>query len=258
LSDYNLWVNDINNRFSPTSLTHASSGSGYTATAIISGVTTNSSWKMSLWHAYQSLRNKLLGVSDEDGSKILAISTTTQSSALSSVTKGQLIYNSTTGECDISMGSSFVSTVTAVTAVAYGDMYENSAFGSDIDSTYKTWITASKRVVDDNGIVTFVNDVTGDYLLIGTDGVGKYSLQANCTQKNSGGKNVTMNVFVNGTHSEFSSETTGDSSKHESMTASGIITLAAGDKISLYIVSDTSSDTILVYDTSLSISRIST
>lgn len=64
--DYNLWVNDITHRFSPTSLTDALDGSLYTATAVVSGVTTNSGVKMSQWDAYLDLRSKLLGVSETE------------------------------------------------------------------------------------------------------------------------------------------------------------------------------------------------
>lgn len=110
MTDYNLWINDINNRFSPTSLTHTTIGSTFKATAIISGVTTHGLTRMSLWDAYKSLRETLLGVSESDSNNILPKSTTTQASALSGIIDGTRILNITAAREEVCNNSSFIST----------------------------------------------------------------------------------------------------------------------------------------------------
>jgi len=85
MADYNLWKNGITNSKSPTSLTDAASGAGFIATAVISGVTTNSAWKMSLWDAYLDLYEKL-----HNGDRPIPKSTTTEASAMSSKSSNDL------------------------------------------------------------------------------------------------------------------------------------------------------------------------
>lgn len=95
--DYLLWKNDIEHRFSPTSLTDAASGSGYIATSVISSVTKNSAWKMSLWDAYFDLRCKVLGVSEAESVGIAPQGTTTELSVLTGIIDGQGAIDITTG-----------------------------------------------------------------------------------------------------------------------------------------------------------------
>ncbi len=249
--DYNLWVYDITNRFSPTSLSHTTDGDGYRATAIISGVTHNGSWKMSLWGAYKHLRDSLL-----DGEEnLLPQLTTTQRDSLSQMTKGKIIYNVTLGKFQLSTGSSY-KTVDASTP-AYGSMYENNESGSAIDSSTKSWITATVGKVDANSLVTFADNASGDRLVIGTGGAGTYSVNAKCDQTNAGGKVTTMTIQVNGSDSIVLDEHASDSGDHRQLTASGYLTLADNDYITLHVVSATSSDTITAYHTSITIHRIS-
>ena len=103
--DFLLWKNDIEHRYSPTSLTDAVSGDGYTATAIISSVTTNSSFRDSQLDAYFDLRNKLLGVSDEESIGILPRGTTAELAALTGVIAGQSAENITVGRNEIYDGT---------------------------------------------------------------------------------------------------------------------------------------------------------
>ncbi len=105
MTDYLLWSNDIENRFSPSSLTHVAEGSGYIATAVISSVTTNSSYRLSLWDAYKDLREKLL----DGDTTLLPESTTTQRDALTNIVNGTLMLNITTGREEICSDTDWVS-----------------------------------------------------------------------------------------------------------------------------------------------------
>lgn len=123
MTDYLLWKNDIENRFSPTSLTDTVDGSLYTATAIISAVTTKSGVHMSLWDAYKDLREKLL-----DGDiTLIPISTTTQRDALIGIVNGTIILNITTSREEICSSSTWMSSAGSgiMDNTAYGSMYEH-------------------------------------------------------------------------------------------------------------------------------------
>ncbi len=119
MSDYNLWVNDIEHRFSPTSLTHTLNGSIYTAFAVISSVTTRSGERTSLFNAYESLRERLLEVGEN--TTILPLSTTTERDALTNIENGTVIENITIGRNEFFDGLvwrnvSRKSSVTGITA----------------------------------------------------------------------------------------------------------------------------------------------
>ena len=119
--DYLLYKNDIEHRYSPTSLTDAASGGGYIATSIISSVTTNSGFRMSRYDAYFDLRNKLLGTSEDESMGILPQGTTTELAALTGINRGQQADNITIGRTEIYDGTDFksvtrVRNVTGITA----------------------------------------------------------------------------------------------------------------------------------------------
>ncbi len=104
MTDYLLWKNDIENRFSPTPLTDALTGSIYIATAIISSVTTKSGEHTSQWDAYKDLRERLLNGDD----KLLPHSTTTQRDALSGIVAGTVIDNITIGRLEKYNGTAWI------------------------------------------------------------------------------------------------------------------------------------------------------
>lgn len=145
----------------------------------------------------------------------------------------------------------------ADTISAFGDMYEDNESGSAIDSTYKTWITATQRTVDPNGLVTFENNSEGDKLVLGSNAAGYYNIIAKCEQTNAGGNNSILTIHINGVDSSISSEGAGDSAEHRLLFAPAILYLDDNDYLQLHVVSTTASDVITSYHTSLTIQRIS-
>ncbi len=257
MTDHLLWSNDIENRFSPTSLSHVAEGSGYIATAVISSVTTNSGFRLSLWDAYKDLREKLL----DGNSDLLPISTTTQRNALSGIVDGTLIYNDTTGrveECDSDSWSSSAGS-SALSDAAYGNMYENNSSGSAMDSTNKTWVTATAGIVDANGLVTVVEDaVDGDYFLIGTDGDGDYAIIVDTKQTNSGNNDTTLTIEIDEDDTILTKDEVDTSStKPTSLSATGILALVAGNKLRVHMVSSTPADVVKSFHTHFYIHRLS-
>ena len=255
MSDHLIWKNDITNRFSPTSLTDATDGDGFIATAIISSVTIVGAWQMSLWDAYKDLRDKLLN--GEDG--FLPETTTTQRDALSSLVPGMLLLNVTTMRGEFYTGSAWISVAGSgrSSPVAYASMWEDS-IGSAHNTTTKAWITAGVGVVDGNGIVTFSDNAAGDRLVIGTGGAGDYLIAFHASVINAGGNVTYAAININTVEqSSLKSEHAGDSSEARMLAASGILTLAAADYITLELTSSTSSDVISIRKCSLTVERIS-
>lgn len=253
--DYNLWVNDITHRFSPTSLTDSLDGSIYTATAVISSVTTNSAPKMSQWDAYFDLRSKLLEMSEIESLSVLPKGTTTELSALSGIIDGLSVLNITEGRIEICNDSAFQSAagVGMASASAFGEMEEILEAGFTIGST---WIAASEDVVDANGNVTFVSDDTnGDYLLIGADGAGTYRLEFLSVLISSTGNPVTVQVHQNGTAlPKLKSTENTSTTDYAHLEDWEDMALAAGDKLTL--VHTISSGTITATSVKLEVERI--
>lgn len=257
MTDHLLWKNDIENRFSPTSLTDALTGAIYIATSVISGVTTNSGVHMSQWDAYKDLRERLLN----GDTTLLPKSTTTQRDALSGIVDGTVILNTTTGKEEICNSSSWasVSGSTTMSDVAYGSMFQHNTSGDAMETTNKVWITASQGVVDANGLITFVSDDTnGDYLLVGTGGAGDYQIIVTCDVTNAGNNETTMAVHINGSDAtDIEDEEDTNSTKPRTLAAHGIHALSEGDKIAIHMVSSTPADVVKTYDCHVTIQRLS-
>jgi len=256
MTDPNLWKNDINNRFAVTSLTDVIDGAGFVATSVISGVTTNSSWKMSLSDAYKDLREKLLDGDDT----LLPHSTTTQADALVGIVGGTQILNTTESRQEVNISNVFESAAGSATmgAVAYGSMFENEPTSSTIDPTTQLWISASQGLSDGNGIITFVSStVDGDHLLVGTGGAGDYMITASCSQTNSGNNVTTMEIRINGGGTtNIKVEGSSNSTKPITLAAHGMHGLSEGDKVSLHLESSISTDSISLFDGSVTIQRL--
>lgn len=156
MSDYKLWYNDISNRFSPTSLSHESKGSGYIASATISGTTTKSSWKMSLWDAYFNLRNILLKLNKYDAARILPELTNIQIATLSGITDGTVILNKTLERQEICYNSAFIST-----AGVGGTTYMPA---DTLTTTNKTQTTLTTKTIEENSVYLVTAKVLGTHL----------------------------------------------------------------------------------------------
>jgi len=94
--DFNLWKNDITNRFPLYTSSHLTINDAFTAKAIVTiggALVHTSSTHLSIYDAYQDLRLKLLDGDDT----LLPESTTTQRDALTGLLPRTMIYNITVG-----------------------------------------------------------------------------------------------------------------------------------------------------------------
>lgn len=256
MSDHNLWKNGIQHSKSPTTLTDVADGAGFIATAVIGGITTKSDWRMSRWDAYLDLYEKL-----HDGQRPVPKSTTTEANDLSGILDGTPILNITTNSFDVCNNGDFQNSagIGVMKPAAYGNMYESNQNGSAMNPTTRSWITAMAGVFDGNSFISFLNNVDGDRLVIGTGGAGDYMVVASCGQTNSGNDKTRMILLVNGsTSTVIKDDQQGNATLHRPLVANGILTLADNDYLSLQITDPvTWSNVIKVYDCHLTIQRIS-
>lgn len=256
MTDFNLWKNDITNRFTPSSLTDAIVGSGFVATAIIGGVTTKSFIQYSKWDVYQDLRLKLLG-----GINYLPISTTTQRDALTGIVDGTVMLNKTTGREEICNSAVWISAAGdgLMAKSSYGSMFQHNHAGDAMNATTKKWITALVGKLDPNGLITFVKDaVNGDYLLVETGGAGDYQIIVTCDVTNAANNETIMEIHINGADStDLEDKEDTSSTKPRGMAAHGIHALNDADKITLHLESTTSADIVKVLDCHVTIQRVS-
>lgn len=254
MSDFLLWKNGIQNSKSPTSLKDVVDGSGFIATATISGVTTNSEWKMSLWDAYLNLYEKV-----HDGERPIPKSTTTEALALTEILDGTSIINVTNQTLEVCIGSKFQNSAGSGTMapVAFGEMVEDNSSGSTIDTTTKLWSTASVGEIDPNDIISFVDETDGDKLVVGTGGAGTYQIHFSCTFTNAGGKLTKAGIHVNGAEvGKLEDEHDGDSSEKRDLRGQGFLVLAVGDEVTMHVVSETSSDVVTVFHCHITMKRM--
>ncbi len=256
MSDYKLWENGIKHSKAPTSLTDVARGDGFIATAVIGSVTTNSGWKMSKWDAYLDLYEKLHG-----GEKPIPKSTTAEAAALTGIIDGTPILNITSNTFEICNNSEFQNSAGAgvMKPAAYGNMYEDNASGSAMNSSTRSWITAIAGVFDGNSFISFLNNADGDRLVVGAGGAGDYMIVASCGQTNAGNNKTRMTVLINGTGSTvIKDDQDAHATKHQPLVANGIVTLADNDYLALQVTDPTVwSNVIKVYDCHLTIQRIS-
>lgn len=256
MPDKNLYINDLVHRFASHTFTETVSGDLNTvAFKNASGVTIDSSRKMKTIDCYASIRFNLLGSEPPH-----FLCNATQRDAITSPDKGLQIFNITSGRDEVYDGSGWISSAGSgvMAPTAYGSMYESNGSGSAMDSTNKTWITASAGVFDGNGLITFLNDAGGDRLVIGTDGAGDYMIVASCGQTNSGGNVTTMTIHRNGLdETPLQDDQNSSPTNHRSMAVNGILALADADYITLHLVSSVPANTVSVYDCHLTIQRIS-
>lgn len=253
--DKNLYINDIVHRNPGFTLVESTVGSLLTVTLKnASAVEVDASRKLLLIDAYRAIRSNLLTREEP-----VFISTTTQRDALTSIDQGTQIYNITTARDEVYTGTTWTSAAGAgvMSPVAFGDIFEDSETGTVMNSTTKTWVGATLRKVDSNGIVTFADNSTGDRLVIGTGGAGDYEIEMKCDQTNAGGNVSKMTLQVNGVDTTISDEHASDSGDHRQLSAHGILTLADNDFLVMHVVSSTASDVVTGFHVSLTIKRLS-
>ena len=203
MTDYMLWSNDIENRFSPTSLTDTVDVDGFIATAVISAVTTNSDFRLSLWDAYKNLREKLLDGVEEP----LCLSTTTQRDALTGIIPGTTIFNITTQEDETYNGTGWVASGGERGGLTYLPVYT----GTTTDNTQTAIATIT---LDTTCSCLFTSEVIGE-----TDDhetIGAFIIE--CTVKRVNGDDAEI---VGGTTTTHSGKDTGAASWDADFTVSG-------------------------------------
>ena len=173
--DFNLWFNDITHRFAPTSLDDVLNGSLYTATAIVSAVTTNSSFKMSMFDAYFDLRCKLLDLSEIDCISILPQCTTIELAALTGTLTGQMARNITVGRNEVFDGTDWKnasrrSSVTGITASITQTQGSGELTGD---------INVISTVANNNDVVTLPTAEAGDTIIVYNNGSKKVKIFPN-------------------------------------------------------------------------------
>ncbi len=257
MTDHNLWIHDIRNRNTVTSLSDVAVDDGFVATVIIDGLTTKSSWRMSRWDAYYDLRERLVH-GDEN---LLPQLTTAQRTGLKPIEIGTQIYNITLKSNEIYSGTTWISVAGAglMAKSAYGTLYQHNHLGSPMNPTTHKWISAQAGNLDSNNIIDFFTDaVNGDHLVVGADGAGDYLIMVTCDVTNSGNNETVMEVHINdAANVALEDKEDTSSTKPRGMAAHGIIKLSANDKISLFIVSTVPTDIIKAYDCHVSINRVS-
>ncbi len=186
MTDHLLWSNDIENRFSPSSLTHVVDGSGYIATAIISSVTTNGSFRMSLWDAYKDLRQKLLAGDDA----LTCISTTTQRDALTGIVGGTIIFNETTQRNEIYSGTEWIAAGGETGSIVHLP-------GSTITTTDNTETNTHTITLDEGSAYLFTSEIIGKTSDLGT--VSGFIIECTAKRVTAGSAEIVGNVTT--THS---------------------------------------------------------
>lgn len=257
MSDHNLYINDLIHRNSGYSFSESTTGSIITVTFKDgSSNTVAEQTGLTLIDAYRKIRFDVL-----NGEVPAFLSTTTQKDALTNVDLGTVIHDINTGNLQFyNSSSAWISSAGdgMMSAAAYGHMYENNSTGSAMDTTNKTWITATTGVVDSSGIVTFVNDSTGDHFLIGTDGAGDYVVHVDTKQTNSGNNTTTLTVQIDGVDTIIvRDEVDTSSTKPAALDANGILSLVATNKVRLHMVSSVPANIVTSYYTHFYIHRLS-
>ncbi len=254
MSDYNLWKNAIQISKLPTSLMSVSVGGGFVATAVISGTTTTSSFRMSIWDAYLNLYEML-----NNGERPIPKSTTAQAAALIGIEDGTPILNVTTNRFEICNAGVFQSGagVGTMKPVSFGEMVEDNAAGSLINTTSKLWDSAGAGDMDANSLVTFETITNAKALKVSAGGAGTYQLHFSCSFTNAGGKLTFGGIHKNGSEvGKLEDSHDGDSSQIRDLRGQGFLILAASDEITLHVVSETASDQITVYHCHVTMKRI--
>jgi len=257
MSDKNLYINDLLARNSGYSFTESTTNSIITVTFKDgSSVTQAEATGLTLIDAYRKIRLDVL-----NGEIPAFLSTTTQRDALTNVDRSTIIDNITTGYLERYNGTSWgnIAGTGIMSPAAYGNMYENNSAGSAMESTNKTWITATAGIVDANSLITIVKDATnGDYFLVGTDGAGDYAVIIDTKQTNAGNNDTTLTVQIDGVDTLVTKdEQDSSSTKPTSLDATGILSLVATNKLRVHMVSATPADIVKSYHTHFYIHRLS-
>ena len=209
----------------------------------------------SLEDAMWNIRVRFVG-----GQNVLPRLNQTQIDSLSSIPVSTRIINETAGdEIETYNGTEWIRPGGSGShrSVSYGEMYQDDDTGKDIDTTNKTWVTATQGIMDGNGCVTFEDNAAGDRLVIQPNGDGTYVVHFSANFTISTNKEVTATIRKNGTAvSRLKDSIQGSAVKKEGLRIAGFIDLADNDYLDVHMVSETPSDTVVVYQVNIHIYRV--
>ncbi len=151
--DHLYWKNGINNEFSPSSLTDAEDGDGFYATAVISSVTTISSFRMSQYDAYQDLFEKL----HQGQTNVLPQHTTTEKNALTGIYDGVSVLDITLGREDICFEGAFVGASGETGGIVHLPT-------STVTTEDNTQTVLAAVTLDENSAYLFTAEIIGEVL----------------------------------------------------------------------------------------------
>lgn len=261
-TDKNIYINDLIHRYAGHTFTETTSNDEIlvqfknASSVLIAQARAQSS--LVLVSAYQKIRNQLL-----KGENPVFLSNTIQRNALVGVTNGTAIYNLTigTGRNESYNGTAWESVAGSgvMSKAAYGSMYESNTDGSAMNPTTKQWITANVGEVDDNNLITFVDSSSGDGLLVGVGGSGKYMVIFSAGHTNAGNNITTAELHINGVNvspKPIKDSQRGNITDNRPIVLNGIVPLIVGDYLTIHLESSTPADEINVFDCHLTIQRL--
>lgn len=248
--DKNLYINDLLHRF-PGHTFEEIPESDFTRVNF-RDADSNLVWStknLEVIDAYRNIRSNLL-----DALEPMFLSSTEERDALADTEMGLPIFNLFIDSIDSFNGANWK---TSTPPNAFGEMFEDNSSGSEIDSSSKTWVSATAGLFDSNSLVSFLDDPDGDSLVIGEGGDGTYKINYKCNFTNEGSNNTTSSLLKNDVvQSNFTDLRAGDSAEPRTLLGSGFLELVETDALKLHIVSDTASDVVRVFQVNFNIERI--
>ncbi len=149
--DYLYWKNGIENEFAPSFLEAEDVGDGFYATAIISSVTTKSSFRASEYDAWQNLFEKL----HQGQTNVLPQHTTTEKNALTGIYDGVGLLDITLGRQEVCFGGSFIGS-----SGETGGLVHLPA--STVTTTDNTQTVLDTVTLDENSAYLFTAEIIGE------------------------------------------------------------------------------------------------
>jgi hypothetical protein len=160
-------------------------------------------------------------------------------------------------------GASETLTLSLATKPSYGEIYEDTPAGTGITittaGTYVGWITATAGTVVGGTLMTSdITQASGDRLVCGTTGPGKYKITAVVSLKGANNAVVKMAIHRNGTivGNGKATVTMAATALTKCVEVSCIVNMSNTDYIDLRFDSGTNGDVVTVYDVNLTAVRL--
>lgn len=166
--DYQLWKFDVENRDANHSVTHVTTGGGFTITATDTSTseTLGEVFKLTLWDGYKYVRNQVLDIEANGG--LLPSLTTTQRDLLTNMMMPILLKNSTTGHIESYNGTTWKSSAEESNEISIVASTNQTQGGGTALTMEMNFI---ETVANDNDAVTLESVSNGAQQTIINDGV---------------------------------------------------------------------------------------